>query len=134
MFRSELQELINAIRASGATPVISTQLMASNGDCAGMETYLGDTDEQRHANRALGEWITTEMRTAAAENHLLLIDCARKIRCDASLLGDAIHLTAKGHESVAECWVEAMQEVLHEGRVASENHALEDSILQEASQ
>ncbi|MCR9292341.1 MAG: SGNH/GDSL hydrolase family protein [bacterium] len=111
-FRQELQRLIDVIEESGALPIISTQVMAADPNCQGLDAFLGDSDEQIEANRRIGTWITEQMRRAAAENGILLIDCAAELPCDSSILGDAIHLTAEGHRAVARCWKQALAPLL----------------------
>lgn len=104
-FVQDLKALLDSIRSSGATPVISTQVMAASAHCTGLEQYLGSDREQIEANRQIGQWISDTLRKTAEQQHVQLIDCAGQLGCDASLLGDAIHLTKVGHEKVAELWV-----------------------------
>ncbi len=111
-FRSDYIALLEAVKASGARPVISTQVMASNERCEGLEGYLGDTPRQQQANRAIGQWITRTVRELAIEHQLLLVDCDQEIPCNVSTLGDTIHLTKEGHRQVAELWAESITSLL----------------------
>jgi lysophospholipase L1-like esterase len=108
-FTDALQRLIDAVAESGATPIISTQLMASGCDCEGLDGFLGETTAQIEANRQVGRWITAQIRQVAADKGLLLIDCADALPCNQEMLGDAIHLTAQGHQAVAETWARALE-------------------------
>ena len=111
-FRSEFLKLLEAIRQSGATPVISTQLMAAAEECKDLESFLGSTQEQIKVNQELGAWVLNKERSIAAEQEILLIDCAAELSCNADLLGDAIHLTSEGHEEVAQLWAQALAPML----------------------
>lgn len=111
-FKADLQMLIDAIRSSGATPVISTQLMASGPSAEGLDTYLGDSPDQIEASRTIGAWITTTMKEFAETNEVQLIDCAAQVPCNPVTLGDAIHLTERGHRMVAEAWASGLTPLL----------------------
>ncbi len=112
-FRQELQALVEAIRESGAQPVISTQVMAASKHCQDLSGYLGSSPEQVAANRRIGQWISGTLREVAAQEQLPLVDCARQLSCDPEMLGDAIHLTAHGHQQVARLWARELSVVLH---------------------
>ncbi len=103
-FRQDLTLLLEAIEKSGATPIVSTQVMASGEHCDGLERFLGNSAEQIEANRRIGSWITNQMREFAQSRSLLLVDCAAEVKCNGAVLGDAIHLTKEGHARVAERW------------------------------
>ena len=111
-FRSDLRELIKSIRRSGATPVISTQIMASNSNCHNLDRYLGNSDTQIRTNREIGQWITDTMRSTADLENVLLIDCARELPCDPQILGDPIHLTRAGHKIVADLWARILDPLI----------------------
>lgn len=113
-FKADLQALIDAIRSSGATPIISTQLMASGSTAEGLEEYLGDSPDQIAASRTIGAWITTTMKQAAETNAVPLVDCAAQVPCNPGTLGDAIHLTEQGHQLVAEAWASGLAPLLNE--------------------
>lgn len=110
-FREELELLVEVIRDSGATPVLSTQLMAATSDAEGLSGYLGESAEAQKANRLTGTWLTEQIRTTAEELEVLLIDVAAEIKASEKHLGDAIHLTAAGHDAVAECWAKGLREM-----------------------
>jgi lysophospholipase L1-like esterase len=103
-FQRELDQLLRAIESSGATPIISTQVSAACEGCLGLNEFLGDSESQRAANQQIGRWLNQCLRTTAREGNYPLIDCAATVKCDRSTLGDAIHLTAHGHEQVASQW------------------------------
>ena len=107
-FRSDLLDLVESIRRSGATPVISTQVTASNSNCHNLDRYLGNSDAQIRANREIGQWITDTMRSTAHMENVLLIDCASELPCDPQILGDPIHLTRTGHKIVADLWAQTL--------------------------
>ncbi len=111
-FRREYAGLVQTIEASGAVPVISTQVMATGEHCQGLRSYLGSTPQQIAANEAIGRWIVNTERELAAEMNVSLIDCEREIPCDEQTLGDPIHLTRLGHEQVAELWMQGLMPLL----------------------
>lgn len=104
IFDKTLDDLIHTIHSNGATVILSTQLMASNLHCEELDSFLGSTPEQVLANRQLGRTASDAIRRAADRNDLVLIDVQDHLPCGPELLGDAIHLTADGHEKVAGCW------------------------------
>ncbi len=118
-FDTDLKELISSIRGTGATPVISTQIMASNPDCQELDDYLGSDESQISANRQVGEWICAKLRETAYDENILLIDCAADLPCNKAVLGDAIHLTQEGHRIVAALWAKGLQPILSEAGKAS---------------
>lgn len=122
-FQEELQALIDAIRASGAVPILSTQLMAAASQCQGLEAFLGNTQAQIAVNQAVGQWISQAVRDAANQNALTLIDVQDEVDCDVEQLGDAIHLTAQGHASVAQAWAEGIAAILLESQPARQRTA-----------
>ena len=113
-FQQDLQALIAAIKTSGAQPVICTQVMAATQGCSGLDSFLGNTENQILANRKIGQWITQSLRDYAASNNISLIDAAQLVPCDQSNLGDAIHLTESGHLQVAEVWADCLVPLLNE--------------------
>ncbi|MCA9065477.1 MAG: SGNH/GDSL hydrolase family protein [Planctomycetaceae bacterium] len=121
-FRSDLKAMIAIIRTAGAVPVISTQVMAADDRCVSLDRYLGDTPQQIEHNRQLGQWVANQLREAALQQGVHLIDTARLVPCDDQILGDAIHLTAHGHQLVAEAWADELVPLLLEASVA-EVHA-----------
>ncbi|KAA1258404.1 GDSL-like Lipase/Acylhydrolase [Rubripirellula obstinata] len=111
-FRRDYIALIESVKASGAVPVISTQLMASSQHCEGLESFLGDAPEQIAANQAIGQWVANTVRQLAIEHDLLLIDCNQIIPCNKTTLGDPIHLTQEGHRQVAQAWLQGIKPLL----------------------
>ncbi len=118
-FRQTMATMIEAIRESGATPVISTQIMAAGSECDSLDQYLGETPEQVAHNRKLGQWLTDEIRSLAQKHDVRLIDTADAVPCSEDILGDAIHLTAKGHKLVAETWANDLAQLLCDASSAS---------------
>ncbi len=118
-FQSDLRSLIHSIRQSGALPVISTQIMASNQNCIGLDDYLGSEKTQISTNREIGEWITDQLRLTADQEQIPLLDCAFELPCNKKILGDAIHLTAEGHRVVAELWAKKMRLLLNDSVASS---------------
>lgn len=113
-FRETMAAMIQAIRESGATPVISTQVMAAGSECDSLDKYLGDTPEQVAHNIELGQWLTREIRELAVKHEVSLIDTAAAVPCSEEVLGDAIHLTAQGHQLVAETWAAGLTSLMCE--------------------
>lgn len=111
-FRREYAALIQTIEASGAMPVISTQVMATGEHCQGLRSYLGSSPQQIAANEAIGRWIVDTEREMAGRMNLPLIDCEREIPCNEQTLGDSIHLTSLGHEQVAELWTQGLMPLM----------------------
>ena len=107
-FRKDFRALISSIRKSGARAVVCTQLMAAGQDDSNLKQFLGSTPEQIEANDRLGTLITDAIRDEAKQSNVPLIDVAKLIQCDRSLLGDAIHLTKQGHYEVAVCWADTL--------------------------
>lgn len=105
-FRDDYQALIDAVQASGAKVIISTQMMAGSPQCERLDRYLGSTPQQIQTNRQIARSITETVRELATVNHLPLVDIAADVPCDETLLGDAIHLTRQGHRLVAAAWAE----------------------------
>ena len=118
-FRDTMAELIQAIRESGAVPVIATQVSAAGRECENLNRFLGDTPEQVTNNAELGRWLADEIRHLARQHEVTLIDTAAKVPCDETILGDAIHLTAHGHQLVAEAWAEELLPILCPDAAAS---------------
>lgn len=107
-FRADYQSLIEAVQASGASVLVSTQLMAGGDDCEDLDSFLGNTPSQIQTNREIGQSISEAVRDLAAVNQLPLVDVARVVPCNDELLGDAIHLTRRGHAEVARAWAEKL--------------------------
>lgn len=114
LFSREYRALIEAIRDSDAVPIVSTQVMAAGQGCSGLDKYLGETRAQIEANRAIGQWITRCIRQTAVQEQVNIIDCAADLPCDATMLGDAIHLTKHGHQLVAELWCQELLKIVHQ--------------------
>jgi lysophospholipase L1-like esterase len=112
IFLHELHALVDTIRRSGAQPVLSTQVMAANSNAHELESFLGNTPEQVDANRRIGQWITEAIRGTANEMQVPLIDAAAELADRSDLLGDAIHLTEKGHRELAEIWFSGLLPLL----------------------
>ncbi|MEM7476049.1 MAG: SGNH/GDSL hydrolase family protein [Planctomycetota bacterium] len=108
LFRSELLKMISAIRNSGATPVLSTQVMAATSDATELEPFLGNSKEQIEANKKIGRWLSNCIREVAQEQKVALIDCGATIETSENVLGDAIHLSQQGHRLVAKTWKEGL--------------------------
>ncbi|GAB5404535.1 MAG: hypothetical protein Aurels2KO_27660 [Aureliella sp.] len=118
-FLGQLRQLVASIRSAGATPIISTQLMAATSTSNSLTAFLGEDEEQIAANRAVGQWITDQLRAIALAEKITLIDTAAQVECDDQTLGDAIHLTQLGHEKVAAAWAETISEKLLESEAAA---------------
>lgn len=103
-FVAEVQELLHAIRESGAQAVLSTQLLAANGNDAQLDSFLGTSREQIENNRKLGQWLTRTIRDIGEQTQTPVIDVAAQLAAGPDLLSDAIHLTEAGHRAVAEVW------------------------------
>jgi len=113
-FRDELKLLLQTIRHSGAEPILSTQLMAATSEDPQLRSYLGAEAQAQEANQTTGRWLTEHIRLAAKEFNIQLIDVAAEIEVTQQHLGDAIHLTAFGHEAVAKQWAEGLQSLVDE--------------------
>ncbi|PQO25381.1 lipase [Blastopirellula marina] len=124
-FRETMTAMIEAIRESGATPVISTQVMAAGSECDSLDKYLGETPEQIAHNAELGKWLTSEIRQRAQKHEVRLIDTAAAVPCSEEVLGDAIHLTAHGHQLVAEAWAAGLTPLLCDANAAKQPEQVE---------
>ena len=113
-FRRNLEDLIETVQSSGAKILVSTQLMAGGSDCKGLDHFLGNSSAQITANQKLARWISNTIREVSRDQGVPLADVARRIPCNEKLLGDAIHLTRKGHEAVAFAWSQALSDELQE--------------------
>ncbi|MBA2113887.1 SGNH/GDSL hydrolase family protein [Bremerella alba] len=120
-FREKLVAMIQAIRDSGAVPVISTQVMAAGSQCDSLDKYLGETPEQVAHNTELGRWLNREIQQLAEQNEVTLMDTAAAVPCSEEVLGDAIHLTAHGHQLVAETWAQGLSPLLCDASQAASN-------------
>lgn len=116
-FRNEFAALLEAIKRSGAIPIVSTQVMAASSHCEDLDEYLGNDLEQVTVNRKLGNWILDTERDIAASQKILLIDCAAELSCNKTVLGDAIHLTREGHVAVADLWAKSMLPIIEAASV-----------------
>ncbi|MEM8732722.1 MAG: GDSL-type esterase/lipase family protein [Planctomycetota bacterium] len=111
-FLDELTSLISAVRNSGATPLLCTQVMAGSGGDHELDSFLGSTPGQIAANRSVAKWMTQAIRDLAVDQSVVLVDCAAGVPANSETLGDAIHLTKEGHLQVAKQWSEAIRDTL----------------------
>ncbi|QDV26301.1 SGNH/GDSL hydrolase family protein [Aureliella helgolandensis] len=129
-FQRDLRALIQSVREQGATPILSTQLMAARAECDnGATHFLGNSPEQIAANQRIAQWITQTIRDAASETQTPLIDVSQLLTCNPDYLGDAIHLTAEGHRAVAQAWLDGLKPLLSNVNGPANNDSLQTSEL-----
>jgi lysophospholipase L1-like esterase len=108
-FRERLETLLETTERSGAAVIVCTQVMAAHPEAPQeLSNYLGDNEEQIKLTREIGPWVSEELQTIAKNHQLHFIDAKIEIPPDATVLGDAIHLTRKGHEQLAELWCDEL--------------------------
>lgn len=103
-FDDTLDQLLDAIKQSGATPIVSTQINAGSKTCDEAKYLLGADDEQIQINQKVSRWITSRVRAAAIRNQAKCIEIEECVPCNEQILGDPIHLTELGNRKVADCW------------------------------
>jgi hypothetical protein len=114
LLTSDLHELISAIRGSGAEPVLLTHAVRvadppradDRADLYSMRRYVPRASEQVLA--AFEYRAADAVRKLGAQEHVRVIDVARRLNGRRDRFIDLVHFTEKGHEEVAQLVVRAM--------------------------
>lgn len=106
-FQTNLQTLAGEIERSGAKLIVCCPMMAAHPDVdRSLYSMLSDDEAHRARLIELGTWLHDRLEEFARERNAIWIDA--RIPPDSTLLGDAIHLTPKGEQTVSELWYEAI--------------------------
>ena len=109
-FLENLETLAEEVHAAGGKLVVCCPLMAAHPDVdPDLFYYLADDPAHREKLILLGEWVHDQLKSFADARNAIWIDAW--IPPDASLLGDAIHLTKKGERTVADLWYAALSQL-----------------------
>ena len=102
LFHEALQNIVKKIEASGAQVVICSQATLAHPDVEqSARAHLGSTHEDAERTIALGMWLRDYLKEFAESNEIPFIDVYNQIKPSEDMLGDVIHLTPRGEETLA---------------------------------
>lgn len=106
-FLTNLKTLADEIEENGAELIVCCPLMAEH-PLADRSLFAALSEDANHRARLieLGTWLHDRLEEFARERNAIWIDAW--IPPDRTLLGDAIHLTQKGEQTVSELWYETL--------------------------
>ncbi|HEV3339128.1 MAG TPA: GDSL-type esterase/lipase family protein [Pirellulales bacterium] len=109
-FLENLAALASEVEQTGAELVICAQATAAHPSVAAdLRPALGPDEVKQARAIELGGWLHRTLADFAAERHLAFIDAYSKIPPTAKMLGDYVHLTARGERRLAQLWTEAIE-------------------------
>ncbi len=106
-YTTNMQTLIDKVKALGATPILITPPFISEAASGGASNYPEGT-----VNGALDKYVNA-MRTLATDNHVTLIDIhsvCDNYNVSSFLISDGVHLSAQGNAVYTDTIVAAMTE------------------------
>ena len=102
LFHEALQNIVKKIEASGAQVVICSQATLAHPDVEqSARAHLGSTPQDAERTIALGKWLRDYLKEFAESNEIPFIDVYNQIKPSEDMLGDVIHLTPRGEETLA---------------------------------
>lgn len=117
-FEENVAAIVDAVRDSGAQPVICAQAMAArSGVDAGLRPRLGATDEEVNRAIAISSRMRESLRRCAEERDIVFLDAGREIPPTQEFFGDEIHLKATGEERLSRLLGDGLKPLMPNCRV-----------------
>ena len=109
-FHENLQGVANAVATVGARLIVCAQASAAHPDVADdLRDALNEDSALIEPTQRLGSWLHDALKDFAEQRRAPFIDAYAEIPADSEMLGDYIHLTAKGERRLAELLAERLE-------------------------